>query len=300
MNKNLLSLTKRVATGFTVGIVAAVEIVGDSVPAGAEHSYRKKEETMPARGAEDGVIVSVEGTNWSGGSPRDIRTLLGNVAQHLTMHLHDPLDAIIKVNYWPHYPMILMRLPGQTSYTILLTANGKRWAQFSYQFAHEFCHLLSGYEQLHESANNWFHESICEMASLFTLKSMGKSWQAAAPYPNWHDYAKHLTQYAENVADTARMKTPTEEVFSVWLRTHEAEGRQDPYRREGNSIVALLMLPIFEQAPQAWNAVRSLPVSDAALSIYLEQWKFAADPRDQVFINLIQKALGGSKLVEAN
>ena len=50
--------------------------------------------------------------------------------------------------------MILMRLPGQTSYTILLTANGRLLAQFSYQFAHEFCHLLSGYEQLHESANN--------------------------------------------------------------------------------------------------------------------------------------------------
>ena len=251
---------------------------------------------MPVRGAEDGIIVSVEGTNWSGGRPRDIRTLLGNVAQHLTKHLRDPQDAVIKVNYWPNYPMILMRLPGQTSYTILLTASGTHWAQFSYQFAHEFCHLLSGYEQLHESANNWFHESICEMASLFTLKSMGKSWKEAPPYPHWHDYAKHLTQYAENVADTARAKTPRKEAFAVWLRTHEAEGRQDPYRREGNSVVALRMLPIFEQAPQAWNAVRSLPVSDTALSKYLEQWKSAADPRDRVFISLIQKALGGSKL----
>ena len=229
-----------------------------------------------------------------------IRTLLGNVARHLTKHLRDTPNAVIEVNYWPNYPVILLRQPDQLSYTVLLTANGTRWAQYSYQFAHEFCHLLSGYEQLHGSANSWFHESICEMASLFTLKSMGESWKEAPPYPNWRDYASHLTEYAENLADTVKAQMPREEAFAAWLRTHEAEGRRDPYRREGNLLVALRMLPVFEQAPQAWNTVASLPVSDAALATYLEQWKSAANRRDRVFIDLIQEALGGSKLGDEN
>ena len=163
---------------------------------------------MPASGAEDGVTVSINGTNWGGGRPQDIRVLLSNVARHLTQHLRDTPEAAIEVNYWPNYPIILIRPPGITSYTILLTANGTRWAQYSYQFAHEFCHLMSGYERLHGRANNWFHEAICEMASLFTLKSMGESWIEAPPYPNWRDYAEHLTEYAENVADTVRGEHP--------------------------------------------------------------------------------------------
>lgn len=295
-----MHLTRKVALCVSAGIVAAVSTVVGSEPASAEHSYSRKEAAMPIPEAEVGVTVSVKGTNWGGGKPRDINTLLGNVARHLTEHLRDTVDAVTEINYGPNYPIILVRPPGTTSYTIFLTANGTRWAQYSYQFAHEFCHLLSGYEQLHGSANNWFHEAICEMASLFTLKSMGESWNRAPPYPNWHDYAEHLTEYAENVADTVRATMPREEAFAAWLRTHEAEGRQNPYEREGNLLVALRMLPIFERTPEAWNAVTSLPASDAALAPYMEQWKSAADPRDREFIGLIQEALGGSQPADMN
>ena len=95
--------------------------------------------------------------------------------------------------FWPEgtlAPIILFHHPGQTTYTILPRTGARRWAQFSYQFAQEFCHLVSGYECLEGGANSWFHESICEMAALFTLRSIGMTWKTELG-----SNADYLTQY---------------------------------------------------------------------------------------------------------
>ena len=38
-------------------------------------------------------------------------------------------------------------------------------------------------------ANSWLEESLCETASLFTLRAMSRSWSIAPPYPAWKNYA---------------------------------------------------------------------------------------------------------------
>ena len=244
--------------------------------------------------AAHGVKIIVEDSNWNSGSPTDIQILLENVAWHMTRHLRDGVDATIKVQNFPDgdvAPIILFRHPGQTTYTILLRTGGTRWAQYSYQFAHEFCHLVSGYERLEGSANSWFHESICETASLFTLRSMGMTWKENPPYSNWRSYAEHLTQYVQDEASTVGAQMPEDRVLDAWLRVHEAEGRKDPYKREGNRIVALRILPVFEQDPQGWNAISRLPKSNVKIRQYLASWKTAADPCDRAFIERIEAAL---------
>ena len=77
--------------------------------------------TQAQRVAHD-VKVTVEGSNWHGGSPTDIQMLLENVVWHMTRHLRDGVDATIKVQNWPEgtlAPIILFHHPGQTTYTIL-------------------------------------------------------------------------------------------------------------------------------------------------------------------------------------
>ena len=71
-------------------------------------------------------------------------------------------------------------------------------AQFAYQFSHEFCHIMSDYERLRENPNGWFHEAICELASVFTLRCMAERWSSCAPYPNWVEYSDSLLSYAED------------------------------------------------------------------------------------------------------
>ena len=189
-------------------------------------------------------------------------------------------------------PMIAYRPPGQSVYTVMLRTTGKRWAQYSYQFAHEFCHLLSGYERLAGSANAWFHESICELASLFTLRSMAVTWETDAPYPNWTNYAESLRGYVERHVNTVKDALPGDAEVGSWLRRHELEGRTDPTNREANQIVALRMLPVFERHPEGWDALRRLPASNAPIDQYLAQWKDELHPRDQGFIEQIEEALG--------
>ena len=239
------------------------------------------------------VTIHVKGSNWGKGRPQDIQTLLVNVASHMARHLREDVSPVIEVrNRHPHGPMIVYRPPRQTVYWVMLRTTGTYWAQYSYQFAHEFCHLLSNYERLEGSANAWFHESICELASLFTLRSMAMTWTTDAPYPNWTDYANALWDYAEGRLSTVRDAIPGEAEGSLWLQSHEAEARIDPYIREGNLIIAARMLPILERHPEGWNAIRVLPVSNAPIDQYLALWKEKAHPCDRGFIDQIASALG--------
>ena len=120
--------------------------------------------------------------------------------------------------------------------------------QYAYQFAHEFCHVLSGYEGLEGNPNNWFHETICELASVFTLRRMAERWPTHPPYPNWAGYSKHLLEYA--------------------------------------------LLPVFEEFPAGWNAIRKFPSSSRELKCYLTDWASAADPDDVPFVVRLADMLG--------
>ena len=238
------------------------------------------------------LTIVVRGNNW--GEPRNgrIRALLENIASHVTRHLREPVDATVEVARWNLNPMALVRAPGQMTYRVFLNTGEARWAQYTYQFSHEFCHLLTPYERLEGSANNWFHESICEMASLFTLRSMAKTWWTDPPFPSARAYAQHFPEYLKLVVTDAMKAMPSGEDIGPWLRAHEAVGRSNRYARDGNRIAALLMLPVFEQAPEGWNAIRGLPTSNAPIDQYLAQWRTAVTACDRTFIGRIEQALG--------
>ena len=73
-------------------------------------------------------------------------------------------------------PITPYRPSRQGPFTVFLAARDDYWCQFAYQFSHELCHVLSDYERLGEGPNGWFHEAICELASVFTLRRMAERW----------------------------------------------------------------------------------------------------------------------------
>ena len=280
---------------FAVGaILAAVTMIGSSVAMPMEscpNGNQGWEASASRRGSA--VAIEVRGDNWGGGRPQDIKVLLDNVASHMTRHLREDFSPVIEVRHWSRgHPRILYRLPGRAAYTVMLSATGRLWAKYSYQFAHEFCHLLSDYERLAGSANAWFHESICEVASLFTLRAMAVTWETDAPYPNWTGYAGSLRDYADQTVGTVKDRIHNDREVGSWLRRHEADGRMDPYIRERNLIVALRILPLFERHHDGWNALRRLPASNAPIDQYLAQWKEEAYPCDRGFVDQIEETLG--------
>ena len=101
------------------------------------------------------------------------------------------------------YPITNFEREQSGRVAIGLTARNTRWAQNGFQFAHEFCHALANFSdnprrsvRYPRHANSW-QESLCEMASLFTLRAMSRSWGIAPPYPAWKNYAPWLNHYAE-------------------------------------------------------------------------------------------------------
>lgn len=62
-------------------------------------------------------------------------------------------------------PITFYRTDGGGPYDIHLTVCGRKWNQYAYQFAHEYCHVQSGYELLCDNSNNLLHESICELTA---------------------------------------------------------------------------------------------------------------------------------------
>lgn len=175
-----------------------------------------------------------------------------------------------------------------------LTPRGTYWAQFAYQFAHEFGHALAGHSNDFEKIrgrdrgkNHWLEESLCEVASLFALRAMGEGWKTKPPYPNWKDYAPHLTRYAQERIDATR-KSLKDESFPAWFRANEVAMRENSTIREKNNIVAIQLLPLFEAEPAGWESLtwfrRGQSGGDATLTDHLTAWRAACPERLRGFV----------------
>ena len=232
----------------------------------------------------------VESYGWGEGIPSNIEVLLADVASHLNRLLAEPIEDHITVVPAPVHdptPRTHYRNTLKGPITIQLTACDAYWAKFSYQFAHEFCHVLSDYERLVENPNNWFHEALCELASVFTLRRMAERWPTQPPYPNWTDYAPALSDYADNLLDDENRQMPGGLTLATWLPMCETDLRKDPYIRDKNAIVAYQLLPLFEVDPSGWNAVRSMPSSTGVLTEYLADWHEYVQPADKPFVKRV-------------
>lgn len=240
--------------------------------------------------------------DWGAAERGELRKLLMDTASHINEQMRCPFDGSIEIVNSPkeQTPRIYYRrCTGGCIYKINMTARDRYWVQFAYQFAHEFCHTLSRYEDLECNPNQWFHESICELASLFTLRRMGERWRSNPPYPNWANYAISLTDYAEGRIACSKKDTPADSEFADWLLSYEDLLQRDPYllERRINNVVAAKLLPLFEEHPQGWNAITRFPTSESRIPEYLTEWHSSVDPADQPFVaGLIEELLGKAKM----
>ena len=234
--------------------------------------------------------VRVVGAHWGDASSQSIEVLLTDVASHLTLPFRETPSGIIVVAPTPNAhddPVTPYRPSRQAPFTILLSARNGYWSQFAYQFSHELCHVLSDYERLGEGPNGWFHEAICESASVFTIRRMAERWRTCPPYPGRTDYAKSLADYAKNCMFKQERQLPAGMTLYEWLISEERSLRQERYLRDKNAVVAYSLLPIFESEPSGWNAIRRLPTSSAMFIDYLSEWHSQVEPIDRPFIERI-------------
>ncbi|HUU90982.1 MAG TPA: hypothetical protein VM238_07215 [Phycisphaerae bacterium] len=220
-------------------------------------------------------------------SIRDVEKVLRSAASELWKHFPERRLAPILVEP-KGGPIVLYKRGPNGEYRVRLDTGSTYWAQYAFQFAHEFCHILCGYTE-GEQSNKWFEESLCEMASLFVLHRMADTWKTDPPYPHWKDFAKHLREYADKrIADTA---LPPGQSLATWYRENEDALRKSPTDRKKNRVVAGILLPMFEERPEHWEAVTWLNTirskKPRSFKQYLTDWHDQCPARHKAFVRQI-------------
>lgn len=179
----------------------------------------------------------------------------------------------------PHTPESLK------SRNIFLHSKDFLWAQFSYQYLHEFCHYMTA-----TITNNWFLESLCELSSIYFMKKMSKMWKTKPPYPNWVFYRKHLNGYAQSrLNETTKLDIPLVE----WYAINKATLFKDSCKRELNNVVAKYYLPYFEKMPYIWNIVCYVPFEDIKdFNQFMYAWRDNCPNEYKGYINKFITDLG--------
>jgi hypothetical protein len=238
------------------------------------------------------MLLRVQQTGWGEGRPEDIRCLLTDVANQLLQHVQIEHHGTITIAPGDEdYPEVRYRNAPSDPYSVFLSARNRLWCQYSYQFAHELCHILSNYENLRLPQNKWFHESLCELASIFVIRQMASTWRTSPPYSSWASYSSSLASYAADLVAQPANTLPAGQSFQEWLLLNEPGLRKDPYLRELNRLVAVRLLPSFEQTPGIWRTIQYLPNSAASLQLYLEEWASACPVSDRAYVQQIKSAL---------
>jgi hypothetical protein len=189
-------------------------------------------------------------------------------------------------------PITLFQRGPNGEIRVKLDSGDRLWAQISFQFAHEFCHILCNYREGNEKMK-WFEESICETASLFALHRMAVTWQTKPPYPNWKDYARHLKSYADD--RLAQSKLPEGKTLAQWYAENAEALANNATDRARNNVVSGGLLKLFEETPEEWAAVEYLnsePAGKApSFKEHLQAWQRNCPEKHKEFVARIARLL---------
>lgn len=253
-----------------------------------------------ANGATGGkpALEVVEG-GWGGGEPVEI----GKVAAAVAELFPAPAVALplIRIRHRFGGPMVSYDRDRDGSIVVYLSARDSRWYQYIYQFAHEYCHLLSRFDRKQQGEEivrdqQWFEESLCETASLYALRRLAATWRDAPPDVQLRDAAALLAKYADQLLDESHRWLDGSTTLAQWYSRNQATLRRDPYARETNEVVATKLLPLFEQDPRRWAALAHLnttrPVPGQSFADFLAGWSAASPPDLRPFVAEIRALFG--------
>jgi hypothetical protein len=228
--------------------------------------------------------IRVQPNGFGRANPADITAVLQSAGSELWRYCPGIQLGGIDVYHRIDHPQTDFKRTASGRIAIGLACQNTNWAQYSFQFGHEFCHALANFgnrpRQLVRypfNVNLWLEESLCETASLFALRAMSRSWETAPPYPPWRDYAPWLNVYAEQRLAMPEHHLPAGTPFLVWFRENQSALRQNPALRDRDTIIAIRLLPIFESDPRGWEALAFLngnsPNSNKSLAEHFDQWR---------------------------
>ena len=232
--------------------------------------------------------------NWGQTNEADVLAVLNSTARQLFPHSgRNDWDAI-HVGRSSNGPIVLFRRGDRGEYFVNLNTGDRFWCQYAFQFSHEIGHILCGYREGDQS-NHWFEETICETASLFALGKLSEDWKTNPPYSNWKSYAGQFEKYARERVE--KQPWPEDLRLADWYEQEKDELAGNATDRGRNLMVAIRLLPFFEEDPAGWAALSSLndrkDRKKRNFRTYLGDWLNGCKTEDRrAFVRKIAKAFG--------
>lgn len=243
--------------------------------------------------------IEVAAGSWGSSEPAEIAKVIDAVVAAFPAPAAGP--PTIRIRHRFGGPMVRYGLDGDGAAVVYLSARDSRWYQYVYQFAHEYCHLLSSFERKqvgHDIVreHQWFEESLCEAASLHALRRLAARWREAPPDVLLGEAAPLLARYAEQLLDEPHRRSGDGGSLAGWYARHEAHLRREPYAREMNEIAAMRLLPLFEKDPGRWAALAYLnatpPAPGQPFAAFLAAWSAATPPALRPLVDEIRALFG--------
>lgn len=287
---------------FACAPAAASELVAPVVPSDAAKGVRLAPERAAARD-DTSLSIHVLPGDWGDADRQDIELLLHAVARELWIYFPERKLKPISVLPTDRHPLVRYAKGASGEYVIYLSAKGRHWSQYAYQFAHEFAHVLSNYDRNGHrpvQRNQWFDESLCETASLFALRKLSATWLKGEmlPFAHWRSYGTALQAYVGELLAQPHRALPARASFVDWYRGNAGRLDRNPYARERDELVAGILLPLFEQHPEAWATIAylNLEESDATGTFqqYLANWRRNTPAHQRPLVERIIELFGYS------
>ena len=173
--------------------------------------------------------------------------------------------VIIKKSIY-NYPYIDAKYnSNQRSIFLDMDSNSKEWDKFAYQFSHELCHFMINAPVVQNL--KWFEETICELASQFTLIEMSRIWRTRPPYPQWKGYSNSLYNYALGRKNKENCYILKDNIcFADFIKSIIKDLEAEWDIREINTLCAINLFDIFTENPNLWRDVQLLKNIPANLS----------------------------------
>ena len=261
-------------------------------------------EPRESEAVQSSLAITVAPGNWGSAEASDVHLVLQRVATEFRSYAAKPGDQPVKIRVVPRSgsPRVLYERGPEGEYVVHLTAKDERWFQYAYQFSHELCHIFSNFD--HKvvlgdevaSHNQWFEETLCETASLFTLKRLATTWEIDPPARKWLDHGPTFAAYAGYLLAENHRRLPTTQQLDRWYQENRAALQEDPYLREKNELAATALLALFEKAPDLWRAIAYLNANQASAAKgfpdYLADWRAACPPREQELVRQTMALFG--------
>jgi len=275
------------ATVVTSIVLTLASLHGSGVAEAKSGSQQRK---VLAR-EEEHLPIRVAPGDWGNANPGEIEALLNSVGKEMLKHFPGRRAPPIIVSPSRQGPLVMYQKGPSNEYQVLLAAKDDHWAEYVYEFSHEFLHILAGYDlraAKSTARNQWFEEMLCETASLYMLKRYASLWDKLAPRPEWQGYTPEMQRFTNRALSEKHRRLPVNTSFNDWFRENGPGLVTKPYMREKNELVAMMFLPLLEQT-QDWRAIEYLNLDnregDPTFQDYLARWYRKTPPSQRRLVS---------------